>query len=387
MRRPRRNHSPVFEAKVALAALEGTETLTVLAQRFDVHAHQIAQWRRQLVARAAEVFATAEDRRAATPVDLKALHAKIGQQALELDFLSSALGAASRLERKAMIDRTHPLAVAGQARLLGLSRASIYYAPRPVSAIDLGLMRRLDELHLELPFAGSRMLRDLLRGEGFVTGRDHVRTLMRRMGIAAVYRRPRTSRRHRAHPVFPYLLRTLTIERPNHVWAADITYIPMARGFVFLVAVMDWAARKVLTWRVSPTLTSDFCVAALEEALARFGRPEIFNTDQGAQFTSADFLGVLRGHQIQISMDGQGCWRDNVFIERLWRSVKYEEVYLHAYESVSDVRAGLRRYFTFFNARRPHDALCRRTPDAVYFATQPHEAAASPSGTPLIPAA
>jgi len=286
-----------------------------------------------------------------------------------------------------MIDRTHRLAVTRQATLLGLSRASLYYTPRAVPAGDLALMRRIDELHLELPFAGSRMLRDLLRGEGFVTGRDHVRTLMRRMGISAVYRRPRTSQRHRAHPVFPYLLRTLTVDRPNQVWAADITYIPMARGFVFLVAVMDWATRKVLAWRVSTTLTSDCCVAALEEALARFGRPDIFNTDQGAQFTSADFLGVLRAQEIQISMDGQGCWRDNVFVERLWRSVKYEEVYLHAYETVSDVRAGLGRYFTFFNQRRPHQALRRRTPDLVYFSSLPHEAAAAPRGMPVIPAA
>jgi len=286
-----------------------------------------------------------------------------------------------------MIDRTHRLAVTRQATLLGLSRASVYYTPRPVAAGDLALMRRIDELHLELPFAGSRMLRDLLCGEGFVTGRDHIRTLMRCMGISAVYRRPRTSQRHRAHPVFPYLLRTLTVDRPNQVWAADITYIPMARGFVFLVAVMDWATRKVLAWRVATTLTSDFCVAALDEALVRFGRPEIFNTDQGAQFTSAAFLGVLRAHAIQISMDGQGCWRDNVFVERLWRSVKYEEVYLHAYETVSDVRTGLGRYFTFFNQRRPHQALRRRTPDLVYFSSRPHEAAAAPRGLPVIPAA
>ena len=287
-----------------------------------------------------------------------------------------------------MMDRTHPLAITRQAALVGRSRASVYYTPRAVPASTLALMRQIDALHLELPFAGSRMLRDLVRGDGFVTGRDHVRTLMRRMGITAVYRRPRSSsQRHPAHPVFPYLLRTLPIERPNQVWAADITYIPMARGFVFLVAIMDWATRKVLTWRVSTTLTRDFCVAALQEALERFGRPEIFNTDQGAQFTSADFLGVLRAHEIQISMDGQGCWRDNVFIERLWRSVKYEEVYLYAYETVSAVRAGLGRHFTFFNQRRPHDALGRRTPDVVYYSSLPPGAAATPCGTTLIPAA
>lgn len=286
-----------------------------------------------------------------------------------------------------MIDRTHRLSVTRQARLLALSRASVYYVPQPVSERDLTLMRRIDELHLELPFTGSRLLRDLLQQEGIIVGREHVRTLMRRMGITAIYQRPKTTRRHRAHPVYPYLLRSLTIARPNHVWAADITYIPMARGFVYLVVVMDWASRKVLTWRVSPSLTSDFCIAALEEALDRFGCPEIFNTDQGTQFTSADFLNVLRRRQIQISMDGQGCWRDNVFVERLWRSVKYEEVYLHAYETVSDVRAGLARYFQFFNHRRPHTALGRRTPDAVFFSSRPETASPSPRALPLIPAA
>ena len=279
-----------------------------------------------------------------------------------------------------MIDRTHELAVSRQATLLGLSRASVYYTPRAAAAIDLALMKRLDALHLELPFAGSRMLRDLLRGEGETIGRDHVRTLMRRMGITAIYRRPRTSQPHPAHPIFPYLLRSLTIDRPNQVWATDITYLPMAHGFMFLCAIMDWATRKVLAWRISTTLTSDFCIDALEEALRHFGTPEIFNTDQGAQFTSADFVAVLRAHDIQISMDGKGCWRDNVFVERLWRSVKYEEVYLHAYETVSDVRAGLQRYFTFYNHRRPHHALGRRTPDAMYFAKPSKRSAVSPRG-------
>jgi len=275
-----------------------------------------------------------------------------------------------------MIDPMHKLSVTRQAGLLALSRSSVYYVPRGVAAPDLALMRRIDALHLELPFAGSRTLRDLLCAEGFDVGRLHVRTLMARMGIAAIYRRPRTSRRHPDHPVYPYLLRTLPVERPNQVWATDITYIPMARGFVFLCAVIDWYTRRVLTWRVSPTLTADFCVAALEDALGRYGTPEIFNTDQGAQFTSTEFLTVLRDHEIQVSMDGKGAWRDNVFVERLWRSVKYEEVYLHAYETVADVRAGLARYFAYYNQRRPHTALARQTPDAVYFSALPHLAAA-----------
>lgn len=275
-----------------------------------------------------------------------------------------------------MIDATHELSLTRQAELLDLSRASLYYKPVPVSDADLRLMRRIDELHLELPFAGSRMLRDLLNAEKVEVGRTHVATLMRKMGIAAIYRRANTSRRHPAHPVFPYLLRRLTIDRPNQVWAADVTYIPMERGFVYLVAVIDWFSRKVLSWRVSNSLTADFCVDALEEAIARYGTPEIFNTDQGSQFTSADFIGVLKQHEIRISMDGRGAWRDNVFVERLWRSVKYEEVYLHAYESVSAAKAGIGGYFAFFNTRRPHSSLDRQTPDTVYFKNLPLAAAA-----------
>jgi putative transposase len=277
-----------------------------------------------------------------------------------------------------MIDRTHDLPVTRQAALVGLSRSAVYYTAQPVSDETLALMRRLDALHLELPFAGTRMLRDLLRGEGETIGRDHVRTLMQRMGITAIYRRPRTSQPNLAHPVFPYLLRTLTVDRPNQVWATDITYIPMARGFVFLCAILDWATRKVLAWRISTTLTTDFCIEALEAALRRYGTPEIFNTDQGAQFTSAAFLDVLRAHGIQISMDGKGCWRDNVFVERLWRSVKYEEVYLRAYDTVADVRRGLERYFTFYNERRPHQALGGVTPDQVYQQQTSNSKASSP---------
>ncbi len=210
--------------------------------------------------------------------------------------------------------------------MLELSRASLYYESVPVSPADLQLMRRIDELHLELPFPGSRMLRDLLVGEGFLVGRKHVATLMLKMGIEAIYRRSNTSRRHPAHPVFPYLLRRLVVDRPNQVWASDVTYIPMARGFVYLVAVIDWFTRKILSWRLSNSLTADICVDALEEAIQQFGRPEIFNTDQGSQFTAADFIDVLKRNAIRISMDGRGAWRDNVFFERLWRSVKYEEV-------------------------------------------------------------
>ena len=269
-----------------------------------------------------------------------------------------------------MIDRTHPLPVVRQCELLGVARSTAYYQPTPVSAAVLALMRRIDELHLHYPFAGARMLRDVLRREGHGVGRRHVATLMRRMGIIAVYRKPRTSLRHPAHTVYPYLLRQLDITRPNHVWAADITYIPMQRGFVYLFAILDWASRRVLAWRLSNTLTTDFCVEAVQEAISRYGTPEIFNTDQGCQFTSQEFTGLLNDHGIQISMDGTGRWRDNVFVERLWRSLKYEEVYLHAYETVSDAQQGVGRYLTFYQIR-PHRALDGRTPDRVYWENQP----------------
>ena len=275
-----------------------------------------------------------------------------------------------------MMDRTHALSLTKQARAVGISRGSVYYLPRPVSAADLTLMRKIDELHLDYPFAGARMLRDLLALAGIGAGRKHVATLMRRMGIEAIYRKPNTSRRHPKHPIYPYLLRQLKIDRPNQVWAMDITYIPMAKGFVYLAAVIDWHTRRVLAWRVSISMETSFCIEAVEEALNRYSKPEIFNTDQGSQFTSLAFTGLLKDHGIAISMDGQGCWRDNVFVERLWRSVKYEEVYLRAYDSVSHAKASLSRYFDFYNTRRPHSSLDRKTPDQVYFASLPLATAA-----------
>jgi putative transposase len=275
-----------------------------------------------------------------------------------------------------MIDRSHTLSLARQAEELGISRSSLYYDPQPVSAADLAIMRRMDELHLEFPFAGSRMLRDLLVAEGFTVGRLHVATLMKRMSIEALYRKPNTSKPAPGHQVYPYLLRKLPITRPNQVWAMDITYIPMARGFVYLTAVVDWFSRRVLAWRLSITLEVVFCIEALEEALARYGRPEIFNTDQGSQFTSTAFTEVLLKHEIAISMDSKGAWRDNMFVERLWRSIQYEEVYLKAYDSVSEARASIGRYLAFYNGRRPHSSLDRRTPDQAYFVPLPQLAAA-----------
>ena len=237
-------------------------------------------------------------------------------------------------------------------------------------------LHTLSKQDLVYPFAGSRMLRDLLRGEGFAIGRELVATMMRRMCIEALYRRPNTSKPADGHKIYPYLLRGLAVERPNQVWAMDITYIPMARGFVYLAAVVDWFSRRVLAWRLSITMEVEFCLDAVEEALARYGRPEIFNTDQGSQFTSAAFTGLLLENAIAISMDGRGAWRDNVFVERLWRSVKYEEVYLHAYDSVGQARASLGRYLDFYNCKRPHSSLAARTPDRAYFDHLPLLAAA-----------
>ena len=275
-----------------------------------------------------------------------------------------------------MIDRSHPLPVTKQAKALGISRGSIYDRPRPVPAADLAIMRRMDELPLELPFAGSRRLRDLLNQEGIDIGRRPVSTLMTRMDIKAIYRKPNPSTPAPGHKIDPYRLRGMTVDRPNQVWAMDITAGPLARGFVSLAAVVDWLSRRVLAWRVSITREAAFCVEALEEVLARHGRPEVFNTDQGSPFTSLDFTSVLLKAGIAISMDGKGSWRDNVFVERLWRSVKYEEVYLRAYDSVSDARASLGRYLAFYNGRRPHSSLGARTPERAYLDHLPQSMAA-----------
>jgi putative transposase len=320
-------------------------------------------------------------------IDVKSLHAKIGKLTLafllpqaarnaKLMFFRRSAHQGGIAERKAMIDREHDLSITKQAEVLKISRGSVYYLPRPVSSADLAIMRHLDRLHLEFPFAGSRMLRGLLALQGCKIGRRHVKTLMRRMGIEALYRRPRTTRPEPGHKIYPYLLRGMEITRPNQVWAMDITYIPMARGFVYLAVVLDWATRRVLSWRLSITMEAALCVETLEDALARHGKPEIFNTDQGSQFTGTAFTGLLAGNGIAISMDGKGAWRDNVFVERLWRSVKYEEVYLRAYQSVSEARSSIGRYLDFYNRRRPHSSLDGSTPDQAYFNLPPFRAAA-----------
>jgi putative transposase len=277
----------------------------------------------------------------------------------------------SRPERQALVDHDDPaLPVVAQCRLLKVARSTLYYQPVPVSTDDLTVMRRLDELYVASPFYGSRRMVAVLRREGVVINRKRVRRLMRLMGLEAIYQKPDTSRAHPEHKIHPYLLRGLSIGRPNQVWCADITYIPMAKGFVYLVAVMDWFSRRVLAWRLSTGMEAGFCVEALQEALERYGAPGIFNTDQGAQFTSPAFTGVLRANYIRISMDGKGRYLDNIFIERLWRSLKYEEVYLRAYASVADARASIGKYVVFYNDERLHQTLGYRTPREVFEARE-----------------
>ena len=268
--------------------------------------------------------------------------------------------------RRTLVEPNVGISMRGQCELLGVSRSTLYYEPVAPDAEELALMRRLDELHLEHPSFGSRMMTRTLKTKGIQVNRKRVQRLMRLMGLESIAPKPNTSKPAPEHPVYPYLLRNLRVSRVNQVWAADITYIPMARGFLFLVAIIDLYSRRVLAWRLSNTLETSFCVEALHEALERYGRPEIFNTDQGSQFTAVDFTSVLLDGGVKISMDGRGRCLDNVFVERLWRSLKYEEVYLYAYETVSAARAGIGRYFDFFNDERPHSALGYQTPASFY---------------------
>lgn len=276
-----------------------------------------------------------------------------------------------------MIDPVHALPLSQQSRIVGISRSSLYYKAVPISDRDLVLMRLIDEIHMKYPFYGSRRIRNELRDLGHDVGRGHVSTLMQKMGIRALYPKPRLSAPHPGHKVYPYLLRGVEISRANHCWSADITYIPMARGFCYLVAIMDWASRSVMAWRLSNTLDTSFCTEALEEAIRKYGTPEIFNTDQGSQFTSEAFIDILNTHGISISMDGRGRWVDNVFVERLWRSVKYEDIYLKAYCSLPEARRGLTAYFEFYNNRRRHQGLDDKTPDEVYWTTLPEKQVAA----------
>nr|WP_245913499.1 IS3 family transposase [Caenispirillum bisanense] len=372
----RKRYSAEFKAKVALEAIKGELTLAELAAKHGIHQTMIAAWKRQAIEGMAATFSgKAEAAGAASEAEVAKLHAKIGQLVVERDFLGQGLRSMSVERRRQMIELDHPvLSIARQCALVSISRSSFYYSPTGENPLNLMLMRLIDEAFLECPFYGSRQMARHLRRHGYVVGRKRVSRLMAKMGLSPIYQKPRTSAPHPQHPIYKYLLRGFAITRPNQVWCADITYIPMRRGFLYLVAIMDWATRKVLSWRLSNTMEADFCIEALEEALARFGTPEIFNTDQGSQFTSPRFTDILKDSGVRISMDGRGRWMDNVFIERLWRSIKYECVYLHAFENGSELRAGLERWISYYNTRRPHSGLNGQTPDEAY-----HRAAPAPS--------
>jgi putative transposase len=276
----------------------------------------------------------------------------------------------SQTARLAMVSRPHPdFSIARQCALLKVPRSTLYYKPKPISDDDLTLMRRIDEIYMKWPFYGSRKMTAELRGERWDVNRKRVRRLMRLMGIEAIYQKPNTSRKHPAHKIYPYLLKNLDIDHANHVWCSDITYIPMARGFVYLVAVMDWFSRRVLAWRLSITLEGDFCVDALQDAMDRYGKPEIFNTDQGSQFTAEAFTALLEASGVQVSMDGKGRFLDNIFIERLWRSLKYEDIFIKAYGSVAEARLGIHAWMKFYNDERKHQALGYRTPREIFTAS------------------
>ncbi|WP_252181042.1 IS3 family transposase [Azospirillum sp. B4] len=364
----RRRYSAEFKSKVALEAIKGDQTLSELAAKYEIHHTMIAQWKRQAIDGMAATFSSkSEPVPPASEAEIEKLHAKIGQLLVERGFFTGCLCSLGLDQRREMIEPRRPrLSIVRQCELLSVNRSGVYYRPAPESSLNLTLMRLIDEQFLETPYYGARQMARHLRRLGHAVGRKRFGRLMAKMGLAAIYQKPKTSEPHPQHPVHPYLLRGLAVDRPNHVWCSDISYIPMRKGFLYLTAIMDWATRKVLAWRLSNTMDADFCIEALEEALARYGAPEIFNTDQGSQYTSPRFTGVLKERGIRISMDGRGRWMDNVFIERLWRSLKYECVYLHAFETGSELRAGLTKWISHYNAQRPHSALAGRTPDEAY---------------------
>ncbi|WP_139839760.1 IS3 family transposase [Oceanibacterium hippocampi] len=364
----RRRFTAEFKAKVALEGIRGERTISELATKHQLHPNQITQWKRQAIENLAKAF---DDKAAAAQVGREAevtkLHAKIGQLVVERGFFGQSLRSLSLDRRRMMIDPDHKWhSIHRQCELVWISRTSFYRQPAGESPENLELMRLIDEAFMETPWYGSRQMARPLRRQGWCVGRKRVRRLMRKIGLSPIYQAPKTSEPHPQHRIYPHLLQHLAIERPDQVWCADVTYIPMRRGFLYLVAIMDWFSRKVLAWRLSNTMEADFCVAALGEAIARHGKPDIFNTDQGSQFTSSAFTATLKDAGIRISMDGRGRWIDNVFIKRLWRSLKYECVFLSAFETGSEARNGIGSWIDYYNRRRPHSTFDGRTPDEVY---------------------
>ncbi|MGB5864856.1 MAG: IS3 family transposase [Sulfitobacter sp.] len=363
----RRNFSDKFKAAVALEALRGDKTVQEIAAKRQLHPTQVSTWKRQAIEGMANVFSDNIKKAENKDGEIKELHAKIGQLAVENDFLSQGLKPMSPSERRDMIRKENTdLSLTRQCKLLKISRSSIYYTPVGFDQATIDLMHEIDRIFTKYPFFGSRQIAAYLPQSGFSAGRHRVRRLMGIMGLQAIYKGPNTSKKHPQHKIWPYLLRKLPITRPNHVWCSDITYIPVKNGFLYLVAIMDWATRKVLSWRLSNTLDASFCVEALEEALAKHGKPEIMNTDQGSQYTGADWITTLTKADIKVSMDGRGRYLDNIFIERLWRSLKQEAVYLHEITDGFQAKRIIDNWIGFYNTERPHTALDKRTPDIAY---------------------
>jgi putative transposase len=362
----RKHHTAAFKAQVALAAFKGDKTVNELAGQFQVHPTLIHGWKKQLLAGAEQVFSNGSTTTASdTEAEKAELFEQIGRLKMELEWLKKKSDRSPEALRP-LVEPGHPqLSVRRQCELLGLSRSSLYYEPAPETAANLRLMRLLDQEYTAHPFLGSRRLTAWLQERGEPVNRKRVQRLLRLMGLEAIYPKPKLSAARAGHRIYPYLLRDVRVERPDQVWSTDITYVPLARGFMYLAAVLDWYSRYVLAWRLSNTLDGSFCLEMLEEALSR-GRPEVFNTDQGVQFTAQAWTGRLEAAGVQVSMDGQGRCLDNVFVERLWRTVKNEDIYLWRYEDVPALAGGLGRYFPYSNEARLHQALDYRTPAAVY---------------------
>ena len=365
----RRNHDAGFKARVALEAVKGERTVSELAAEYGVHPTMIHQWKKALLEGAADIFERGGKKKAEVDEETVRVAARQDRGAGRGQrFFVQKAQALDRQVRRGMIERNHPtLSIGAQCRLLSISRSSFYYEPQGETEMNLALMRLIDKQFLETPFYGVRQMTWHLQNEGHAVNQKRIRRLMRLMRLMPIYQKPNTSRPAKGHKTYPYLLGGLRVERPNQVWCADITYLPMRRGFLYLVAIMDWFTRKVLAWRISNTLEADFCVEALNEAIHRFGPPEIMNTDQGSQFTSFAWTDRLKRIGTRISMDGKGRCLDNIFIERLWRSLKYECVYLHAWETGSQAKAGIGRWITFYNHQRPHAAHGGQPPAVVYF--------------------
>jgi putative transposase len=369
----RKKHGKELKARIALDAIKGQKTISELASEYGVHANQISRWKKQLLDAAPDAFSRGKDKEAERKeVERDRLYKKVGQLQIEVDWLKKKdrLSGMSVEEKVKCIDpQDSDLSISRQCDLLRLPRSS-YYRPKAFtfeSSENLALMRLIDEEFLRHPFYGSRKMRDYLNRQGFSVNRKRVQRLMQLMGIESVAPKPNTSRPRRDHKVYPYLLKKLSITKPDQVWCSDITYIRLGHGFVYLTAVMDWASRYVLSWEVSITMDDDFCVNALQSALRRHNSPEIFNTDQGSQYTGDAFTGVLKKRGIKISMDGKGRCMDNIFIERLWRSVKYEKIFLEEFETVRELITGLKEYFEFYNYERPHQSFSGKTPAEVYW--------------------